>query len=920
MDRHIQKIFLGLDRPGLPAAVEYLQTRYQERESLDLSQVLVVVPGRRAGRRLLELLATEASSRHILMTPPLIETVGRIPEHLYTPRRPFASDLTQRLAWAQVLRKADEATLAPLLPNRPAESSSRWEELAALLRRQHIELAADGLDFPHVANQVESIGGRDEWLRWSALAQLQAAYHQTLDELQLWDRQTARLKAIEYGECVTQRDLILVGTVDMNVALRKMLDQVVERVTALVLAPPDWNGRFDEYGCLVPDAWQEVDAGLRDEQIEVADGPPEQAEAVVRKLASYGTRYHTDDVAIGVPDEQLVAEVERRLARAGVDARWGPGQPLRGSNPFRLLSGVRDFLDNRRFADAANLVRHPDVESWLRSRGIDGDWLTELDRYQTDHLPYGMPDPWLGPAKNSATVRAAFRELADWVARLPERELPLSDWQSTLTDFLLEVYGHREFDRSASEDRLTIRCCSRFVELLDELTAVPASLAPTMSAAEAIGLLLELTATDRMEAEPSEAIELLGWLELPLDDAPAVIVTSFNEGYVPDSINSDLFLPNTLRSKLGLLDNPRRFARDSYALHILVQTRESLHVIVGRRTIDGDPLTPSRLLFTTSRETAARRVKEFFSDLSTPPPSQAAAPIAEQPTDRLPVPQPQPVGDEISELSITSLRDYLACPYRFYLRHVVKVSTLDDHVEELDGGAFGTMAHEVLRRFGEGTCRDSKDATEIKTAVYQELARYVAEQYGKDVMPAVRVQVEQLRLRLAAFATQQASWAAEGWSIEHVESGLGQAVEIEVDDQPVTLRGRIDRIDLHRETGRRVILDYKTSDLAKSPDQTHRRHGKWIDLQLPLYRRLAASLQKATSFELGYVLLPRDTARTGFSLANWTEAQLQEADDLAGATIRSIRREEFWPPADPPPEFSEDLAVICQDHVIHRRQ
>ena len=49
-----------------------------------------------------------------------------------------------------------------------------------------------------------------------------------------------------------------------------------------------------------------------------------------------------------------------------------------------------------------------------------------------------------------------------------------------------------------------------------------------------------------------DAVELLGWLELPLDDTPAAIITSFNEGFVPTSLNSDLFLPNELRRRLGL--------------------------------------------------------------------------------------------------------------------------------------------------------------------------------------------------------------------------------------------------------------------------------------------------------------------------------------------------------------------------------
>ena len=109
------------------------------------------------------------------------------------------------------------------------------------------------------------------------------------------------------------------------------------------------------------------------------------------------------------------------------------------------------------------------------------------------------------------------------------------------------------------------------------------------------------------------AIELLGWLELPWDDAPALVVTTFNEGCVPASINSDLFLPNALRVRLGLQDNARRYARDAYALSVLLATRERLDLIVARRNSEGDPLPPSRLLFATDAETLASRALAWFS-------------------------------------------------------------------------------------------------------------------------------------------------------------------------------------------------------------------------------------------------------------------------------------------------------------------
>src|SRR5690606_2298173 len=105
-----------------------------------------------------------------------------------------------------------------------------------------------------------------------------------------------------------------------------------------------------------------------------------------------------------------------------------------------------------------------------------------------------------------------------------------------------------------------------------------------------------------------DMVELLGWLDLPLDLAPAAVLTSLNEGVIPTSVNADLFLPNNLRRRLQLVDNQRRYARDAYALQALTASRPHVTLIVARRDPAGDPLMPSRLIFATDPETIARRI------------------------------------------------------------------------------------------------------------------------------------------------------------------------------------------------------------------------------------------------------------------------------------------------------------------------
>ena len=920
----IRRKFLDWSQPALPAVADYLMAEYAGPTGIDLGEVIVVVPGGRAGRRLLEILVERAEQRSLPLVPPRIETIGHLPENFYAPKVPFASDLVQKLAWAQALRQLDRDRVKQVVPELPAEDDfTGWMALGELLWQQHRELAADGLDFADVARLGSELENFDETERWQVLRTVQTEYLGILDELSLWDVQTARLFAIEHGECRTDKAIVLVGTVDMSRAMRQMLDGVAGQVTALILAPSAWADRFDEHGCLDPDAWQDVPIALRRQQVRLVDGPAEQAQAVVDTIAETDGRYRADEITIGMADESLVAMLRRYLAHSGLASRWVADQMLPDSAPCRLLAAVADFLDGQRYEEFAALVRHPDVDCWLERRGIGGDWLTELDNYHSEHLQLRLGE-WLGPTQTHERVRRAWQEVLGLLEPLQSQPRKLNDWTAPLLDLVGAVYEQVVLDLEDAADHATEQACRAIAEVLGEHTQIPDALAPVVSGSRAIRLTIEQLA-HRLIAPPVDesALELLGWLELPLDDAPVLMVTTFNEGHVPKSQNSDLFLPNELRRRLGVVDNCRRYARDAYALSVLTASRAELTLIVARRDSRGDPLTPSRLLFATDPTDIAHRVIDFYEGALTP--VDVTHIVEERLRAPVPVgfsiPQPEPLSKPIESVSVTAFRDYLACPYRFYLRHVHHLRQLDDATRELDALLFGNLVHEVFFRFGKSEVRASTDAQEIRRFLHQTLHKCTQASFGSHRTAPVNVQVMQLSRRLDAFANWQADWAGRGWTIEHVEVALkGDDLRLQVAERSIAVRGRIDRIDRHAGRNEWIIFDYKSGDAGTSPMETHQRRGEWVDLQLPLYRRGARSLGVHGDVRLGYILLPKDTTRVGHELATWTEEELQQADEVAHEVARRILDGEFWPPAELTSGVGfAEYAAICQDGVFDRK-
>ena len=150
--------------------------------------------------------------------------------------------------------------------------------------------------------------------------------------------------------------------------------------------------------------------------------------------------------------------------------------------------------------------------------------------------------------------------------------------------------------------------CELVEEVVREFSLLPRTLSPAVSWTPFLSIVIQAISYRALHTEPTGlAVELLGWLDLQLDDAPALILTGLNEGSVPTSVNADPFLPNSLRRHLGILDNERRYARDAYALTSIINSREEIRFVAGRTSARRDPLLLSRLLFACDAETEIGR-------------------------------------------------------------------------------------------------------------------------------------------------------------------------------------------------------------------------------------------------------------------------------------------------------------------------
>ncbi len=929
-----------------------------------MSRVTLVLPGARAGRRLLELL-TEPKG---VFVPPRIITIGSLPEMLHTSERAVASPLQSLLARAYALRCADRASLELIIPSPPDDGDLvGWLTLARDLARLDDELAAESLGFDQVIAECEKRIDFNDSPRWHAIASLHDAYRETLQAHDRCDVNMARARAIDQRLCRCEDDIILIALTDLTGMVRRMLAQVIDRVTCLVHAPESERDGFDQLGCVIAQHWCDRTIALDDEAIHIVNRPRDQAMQVLRIIGSPDDeadartlrgRYRAAQITIGMGDDTLAGPVQRTLALADLPAHWAGGRPIAQSRPGLLLKSIAAFVRHQRLDDFASLLRHPDIEHHLlatirlprdhppeppepeKSQGETGEaassstrparraidhWLTLLDRYISEHLSSRQIGRWLGKAEDGRRLKRIYDAVLALLPDSLEMRRPLPSWAQPMADLLGAVYAHASLDPQQRDDADLIRAIEAIADGLREQAALDPQdvTTPIVSFADAIALTLaQLTGLTTPAAEPpgGDAIELLGWLELMLDDAPALIITGFNEHHVPQSASADAFLPNHLRQSLGLTDNIRRYTRDAASLTAMLHSKPFLAIIAGRRGHDDEPLAPSRLLLTEEGRPLAQRILRFYPR-EHPDETDAHAMLALAGTNRFLIPAPKPPRKPVEKMSVTWFKHYLACPYRFYLRFIERLEAMDDRAIEIDGMRFGTMVHDVMKTFGASDLRDSRNAPEIAAFFHDALRETAAQMLGDEPPVAARLQLLQLEERLGALAQWQAQQVQQGWRIvpELIECDA-QAV-FETEDGAVTVHGRIDRIDRHEQTGNHRIIDYKTGDAGDGPEKTHRKNGKegrrWIDLQLPLYHHLAQSLNITGAIELGYVLLPKKLESIGFEAAEWSLGEIEDGIDKARQVIAAVRAGIFWPPGDAP-RYADEFSALCMDDSDRR--
>jgi ATP-dependent helicase/nuclease subunit B len=192
-------------------------------------------------------------------------------------------------------------------------------------------------------------------------------------------------------------------------------------------------------------------------------------------------------------------------------------------------------------------------------------------------------------------------------------------------------------------------------------------------------------------------------------------------------------------------------------------------------------------------------------------------------------------------VSVSGYSTLVACPYRFFARHVLGLGEMDEVSEEMAKSDYGALVHRVLERFHMRHPLVSSLPEDDALAALQACVEEVFAPAVEDNFLAIgwRLRWEK---RLVAYLDWQRSVEATGWRWSQAETRVSRMLPLDGGEggKFVELYGRIDRIDTIGKGEASVsLLDYKTQSATKI------RERLGDDVQLPAYALLHGDAAQA---------------------------------------------------------------------------
>lgn len=806
----------------------------QDRPRSEWDRLTVLLPGRRAARKLADHLAHAAPPGTWL---PRFTTLG---EWAAEQRGVLVPSKLELLVELQQVAESLRGTLT--LPEWGSFERFQPWGLAALGDFNAIDHHL--LEARQVFRDLRNIKDIESWSfgaetltpgqlrfleQWNALLPLYTAFHGQLHNAGISTMaHLMRRMAEDDGWLGTvQGEVWMAGANALTPAERNTVDRIVRAGKGRWIWDTDVHyvrngmeaGRFIRE--LVPTSeWKDLPDPLTD----AADpqGPPSrewnmvtcssrtlQAQYIRHQLEA-GATQHADRIGIILPSADLAPTVMTALPYDVGSVNLTMGVPL-GSTPLRSflsialgLHGDRGRLHHSR---VRALLGHPFTRALHPAATEDIDGLTRhcarrtlIRLTQQDLADFPQVRHALAPWWTAA--EAARTQRGDGTATLL---LQLAQWTPDAGESLKDPWLTAAWAGFRELVALHLRCVDRLgrePELADTRTQMQRWMGQH---------------SVDLAGEPFQGLQVMGLLESRGLDFDEVFILDVNEGILPDGTPPATFLPLDLQRANGLPGRPERDGIFAAYLHRLLHRARTVHLVhVGADLGDGGT-EPSRHVAQLSRWAAESLpgVTLRRQNWSTPLP-EAAPPI---PALRWSETSRKALDHILlNGMSPSALNQALRCNRQFHYRYVLGLGEADSVEEHLEASTIGTVIHRAIELGLEGAVGRQLQRADLTTLAKQVQPRL--EQALRETKQGAPSDVGENVLVLRMAAAMVGRWVREElahWSRDETVHLVGLEVPLQrtfrmADGTTFTFRGIADRVEKREQNGTVTwhVLDYKT--------------------------------------------------------------------------------------------------------------
>jgi len=591
----------------------------------------------------------------------------------------------------------------------------------------------------------------------------------------------------------------------------------------------------------------------------------EELVAVARRIAATRSHDANDPAGEGavvakrpLPYLYLAPEA---FGAAGIAWQASDAMPLAAEPSAAAVDVILDLVESDFTRDAlVSLLRTPHL-SFGSSSEVSAESIAALNLALSEHRYLGalerletVPVAWAAARAGSAravalpalkVALAAARELTPLLTTAPA-SVQVATLLAFLTSHLRPV---SDDDPYASRER---RARAAIIDVLDRLGAAHAAHHdPPWSIAELGNAVRRWIGEQTFAAErPETGVHLLDDQAARFGDFDEVTIVGLVEGEWPEPAHRNIFYPTNLLKSLGWpSERDRRGADDARFLDLLGSAKR--RVTLSTFTLDDERLvTRSMQLDEVARAGLSSLADEpqvaapvFPDEILTATPASLSGLEAEsrdwaalrmgRPSADAPEFHGQAGSITRRPWSVSALETYLACPFKFFAQHVLKLDEEPDDEEVMDPRRQGLLVHTVFEAFFKAwqaaghraiTPGNLDDARAMFLVVVDEALGALSE---------AEAALERTRLlgSPAAAGLGEAVFRMEAERpVPVVERLLEYEISGEIDiatpqgTRAIALRGKVDRLDLLAD-GTFRLVDYK---LGWPPNRARA-------LQLPIY-------------------------------------------------------------------------------------